>query len=114
LPIVTRPSKRCGCWDKRVEMPPVDMVKVNQAHVKWIKRSRKGISPLMEGKLALLCRLTCSPMKPVDEGGNEVESVRCNDVILDWGHAVVYEPEMGMNDRCIRYDIESKMVRSRV
>lgn len=43
LPMVVRPRKRCGVTDNRRDMPPVDMVKVNHAHVKWCSLSRKEI-----------------------------------------------------------------------
>ena len=41
VPIVVRPRKRWGSTDSRREMPPVDMVRVNHAQVKWCSLSWK-------------------------------------------------------------------------
>ena len=35
VPIVVRPRNLCGVTDNKRAIPPVDMVTVNHAHVKW-------------------------------------------------------------------------------
>lgn len=45
LPIVVRPVKVCGCALRRFDIPPVDIVNVNQTHVKCAMRPRSETSP---------------------------------------------------------------------
>jgi hypothetical protein len=42
VPSVSRPRNRWGVSERRSAMPPVDMVRVKLAHVKWCMRSLRG------------------------------------------------------------------------
>lgn len=54
VPIVVRPRKRWGSTDNRREMPPVDIVRVNHAQVKWCSLSCKET---FEGGAGLSCSI---------------------------------------------------------
>ena len=52
VPSVSRPRNRWGVSERRSAMPPVDIVRVKLAHVKWCMRSRRGILDVVLGMLS--------------------------------------------------------------
>jgi hypothetical protein len=66
-PIVFRPEKRWGVCDKTSAIPPVDIVVVNHAQVKWWSLSRIPISPCRVPVLLLICNCPLCPSNEFEE-----------------------------------------------